>query len=179
MIDGERRLVLFRYAIVAPPVLAGAASVPLLVASLFAWGAASEVDYPAALPTVAGLAAAMPILMIGLVSARAVWRRAQHRFDFYVLFTTLGALAFVGAAAFQLALATRIGSRETYKELRPDQLSPAGFLFVSLSVTSLGILMLSYASFLYVMTVTPGPGIRRQRDAEVQSPPERRPWWGE
>jgi hypothetical protein len=145
-----------RLFVVAPPLLAALASLPVIVVSFFAWGVASGSGYPAALPTVAGLMAGVPALLLGLYTWRTLRTRMVFNYRMVLPFALLNSLAYTGLAFFLLLLSTRIGDRATYHGLRPDEISSSALLATVTGAPLAAFAMIACLSLLLVLTTTPG-----------------------
>ena len=104
-----------RILLLAPFIVLVVAGLVLIVAALGAAGAAAEVRYPDNLPVYAGLVAAAPALVFGVVACLIVWARTFGPFEVKPLRLVGGLAAILAAAAMIAAYAFIVGDPEHYK----------------------------------------------------------------
>ena len=130
-----------RLALCFPFALLALVALVLVVVSAGAWGAASEVRYPDALPTIGGLIFALPTLLFSVVAGYLVWRRTGDSFRIAPRRLLLGLLPILMAVGLQLSYALVIGDTEWYrggfdavKQRWNPQFEPKAFIAVTVCI---------------------------------------------
>ena len=144
----------------APCIVLVLSSLTLVVAALGASGAASIVRYPDNLPVYAGLLAAAPPALFGLVATWAIWLRTFKPFQLRTLRMLLGFPAILAAIVLVFAYAFIVDDPDHYKgqfnnaaqEWDPRVPNPGSYIALIVGVATLfpmGALGVT-AKYLYV-----------------------------
>ncbi len=104
-----------RALILLPLVVLLASSLVLAIAGIAASGAASVVRYPDNVPVYAGLFAAVPSMLFGLVALAIVWKRTSRPFAVRVPKVVGGLVGILAVVAMLLAYAVLVGDPDHYK----------------------------------------------------------------
>jgi hypothetical protein len=164
-----------RLLLLTPPTLLVISSIVMLVASPFAWGAATYVHIPAWMPTGAGVAFGAAGLVIGGWTLLGVLRRTRREFHAFGFQLIVGAFLMVIATLLELGLASRITDSSTYSNFVDEN----GKILVTTTAfvvyTLFGIFVMSALTtmfgWMYVQAITDahvsGAALRRpgERDA--------------
>ena len=142
-----------RTALLLTPLFLLVASVALLVAAPFAWGAADIIDVPGWMPSFVGALIAGGGLALGMTALLRTLRVTRGDFETHPLQTAAGVIIIVTSAISLISLAMRIGDADTYTSAIDDHgevtISPAVFLIGGLL---LGIFTLAWCwvgTYLY------------------------------
>lgn len=151
----------YRFVLRLPPILLIVVGVVQLSAAVAAWGAAEHAGIAAPLTTVVGVAFGLPVLLLGLLLRLEVVKRTRGPFSVSLVLLSAGFGALLLAAVALVVLAVRIADPATYDSLltaggQPN-VSPAGFLFISLFSTAFFGGFLVLVSYLYVQAITSMP----------------------
>jgi len=153
---------------VLPYVVATVLGVLLAANSFLAWNAAASVNYPAWVPTVAGLMFAGPILLLAPILAFGTWTRTRSAFRINVIPVLVWFALLCACIALAVAYLLTIGNASSYEgtfNTVTQSYEPLFNLFTFLQVSALlavfetGALLLVPAKFLYwpaIQTVSAG-----------------------
>jgi hypothetical protein len=154
-----------RVLLLAPFALLIVAAFVLMVAAFSASGAAAEVRYPDNLPVYAGLLAAVPALVFGVVASFLIWTRTFGSFEVKPLRLLIGLVAILAAAAMVFAYTFIVGDPEHYKgefdvltqQWEPRVPTAGSYLSLVLGVATffpMGALAVT-AKYLYIDAIQP------------------------
>lgn len=155
------------------------AGIWLLVVSPFAWGAGAHAGLAAWQPPLVGVVFALPAILLGYTTMRAVARKARHRFALHMLPLAFGVVFMLGGILVVWGLAAAVPDPDTYTsmlrapavspEMPPavaasqrgvqlqEDMSPVGFLAISLLACFVLVAWVWAASYLYTTAFDADP----------------------
>jgi hypothetical protein len=153
-----------RLAVLLPPVALLVAGLAMLAVAPFAWGAAETIDFDDPVPTVIALIYAIPAILIGGFSSRAVVAVTRNEFNISWFIQPFGAGAYFLATVLEVALCFRVADSATYAHLRNASgdvtATQAGLLATSAAPAILLAGLVTVFAYAYCQSLTP-VGTRR------------------